>query len=261
MAAEFIDDTETGSGLYPTKIPGYADAADIQEALRLYHYGSTTIPTTSDLNGTATSINTKSVAGHLKSLANADSTHAALTLNVHGIANTASLATQTYVTDAINNITDGYSVLAGDGIDWNADTDQFDIADSILLVSPKEKINISATAATGTLNIDTITSSFNVITSNATGNYTINVRGDSTNTLNSLMQIGDSITVVFESPNGSTAYYATGYTIDGNSVTPKWLGGTAPSAGNINATDVYMLQIRKISNATFTCLASQSKFA
>jgi hypothetical protein len=40
MAAEFIDDTENGSGLYPTKIPGYEDAADIQEALRLYHYGS-----------------------------------------------------------------------------------------------------------------------------------------------------------------------------------------------------------------------------
>jgi uncharacterized repeat protein (TIGR02543 family) len=70
MAAEFIDDTVDGSGLYPTKIPGYEDAADIQEALRLYHYGSSVIPTTSDLNGTATSINTKSVAGHLKSLSN-----------------------------------------------------------------------------------------------------------------------------------------------------------------------------------------------
>jgi hypothetical protein len=45
MAAEYIDDTENGSGVYPTKIPGYEDAADIQEALRLYHYGSTAIPT------------------------------------------------------------------------------------------------------------------------------------------------------------------------------------------------------------------------
>jgi len=261
MAAEFIDDTETGSGLYPTKIPGYADAADIQEALRLYHYGSTTIPTTSDLNGTATSINTKSVAGHLKSLANADSTHAALTLNVHGIANTASLATQTYVTDAIEGITDGYSVLAGEGIDWNADTDQFDLADSVLLVSPKEKINISATAATGTINLDVSTASVNIRTSNSAANYVLNVRGSSSVTLNSLMSIGESITVTFESPNGSTAYYATGYTIDGNAVTPKWLGGTAPSAGNVSATDLYMLQIRKTANATFTCLASLSKFA
>jgi hypothetical protein len=36
MASENIGE------LYPTKIPGYDDAADIQAALRLYHYGSTT---------------------------------------------------------------------------------------------------------------------------------------------------------------------------------------------------------------------------
>jgi hypothetical protein len=76
MAAEYIDDTENGSGLYPTKIPGYEDAADIQEALRLYHYGSTTIPTDDNL-GTPSGINTKSIAGHLKSLENADIANAA----------------------------------------------------------------------------------------------------------------------------------------------------------------------------------------
>jgi pectate lyase len=32
--------TETIGELVPTKIPGYADAADIQAALRVYHYGS-----------------------------------------------------------------------------------------------------------------------------------------------------------------------------------------------------------------------------
>ena len=239
MAAEYIDDTETGSGLYPTKIPGYEDAADIQEALRLYHYGSTVIPTDNNL-GTPNGINTKSVAGHLKALSN---------------------YVDTQIIDAINGITGEYSELAGVGIDWNEENTQFDISDSLLLVSPKEKINISSTAANGVVNIDIITASVNVITSNATGNYTINVRGDSTNTLNSLMSVGESITVTFESPNGSTAYYATGYTIDGNSVTPKWLGGTAPSVGNVSATDLYMLQIRKTANATFTCLASLSKFA
>lgn len=32
--------SETIGNLYPTEIPGYADNADIQEAFRLYHYGS-----------------------------------------------------------------------------------------------------------------------------------------------------------------------------------------------------------------------------
>ena len=39
MAAESI------GSLVPTKIPGYADSADIQAALRLYHYGSYTYDT------------------------------------------------------------------------------------------------------------------------------------------------------------------------------------------------------------------------
>ena len=129
------------------------------------------------------------------------------------------------------------------------------------LTSPRETAAISATAATGTVHLNVSTASVHIYTANATANYVLNVRGNSSTTLNSLMAIGESITVTFEHPNGSTPYYATAYTIDGNAVTPKWLGGTAPTAGNANATDVYMIQIRKTASATFTCLASQSKFA
>lgn len=129
------------------------------------------------------------------------------------------------------------------------------------LTSPRETAAISATAATGTVHLNVSTASVHIYTVNATANYTLNIRGTSSVTLNSLMAVGESITVTFEHPNGSTPYYATAYTIDGNAVTPKWLGGTAPTAGNASATDVYMLQIRKTAAATFTCLASQSKFA
>ena len=129
------------------------------------------------------------------------------------------------------------------------------------LTSPRETAAISATAATGTVHLNVSTASVHIYTSNSTANYTLNIRGTSSVTLNSLMAIGESITVTFEHPNGATPYYATAYTIDGNAVTPKWLGGTAPTAGNASATDVYMLQIRKTAAATFTCLASQSKFA
>ena len=130
-----------------------------------------------------------------------------------------------------------------------------------VLTSPKEQAAISATAATGTVNIDVSTASVQIYTANATAAYVLNVRGNVTTTLDSLMTTGDSITVTFEHPNGATAYYPSSYTIDTNAVTPKWLGGTAPSSGNANATDVYMLQIRKTGAATFTCIASQNKFA
>jgi len=63
--------------------------------------------------------------------------------------------------------------------------------------------------------------------------------------------------------NGSTAYKpaATSVTIDGVAVTPKWNGGTAPSAGNASSIDVYTFTIIKTASATYTVLATQSKFA
>lgn len=129
------------------------------------------------------------------------------------------------------------------------------------LTSPKETATISAVAATGAIDIDVVTSSVNIRTANATGNWTINVRGDGSTTLDSLMSVGSQISVVFESPQGATAYYPTAFNVDGSAVVPKWLGGTAPSSGNINSNDVYVYTIRKTGAATFTVLASQNKYA
>jgi hypothetical protein len=130
-----------------------------------------------------------------------------------------------------------------------------------VLTSPKETVDISATGATGTVNIDTLTASVEVITANATANWTTNVRGSGATTLNSLMAVGEQISVVLVSPNGATAYYPTAFNIDSSVVVPKWLGGSAPSSGNINSTDVYVYTIIKTASATYTVLASQNKFA
>ena len=129
------------------------------------------------------------------------------------------------------------------------------------LTSPKEAVSIVAAAATGTINLDVVTSSVQLRTVNATGNWTLNVRGDGSTTLNSLMSVGEQISVVLSSPNGSPAFYPTGFTIDGSAVVPRWLGGTAPSAGNINSTDVYVYTIIKTAANTYTVFASQNRFA
>jgi hypothetical protein len=44
-------------------------------------------------------------------------------------------------------------------------------------------------------------------------------------------------------------------------VTPKWQGGTAPAAGNASGIDVYTYTIIKTGSATFTVLASLTRFA
>ena len=129
------------------------------------------------------------------------------------------------------------------------------------LTSPRETIALSAVAATGAININAIDSSVDIRTVNASGNWTINVRGSVSTTLDSIMSTGEQISIVFESPQGATAYYPTAFSVDGSAVVPKWLGGTAPSSGNINSNDVYVYTIRKTGAATFTALASQNKFA
>jgi len=131
-----------------------------------------------------------------------------------------------------------------------------------ILVSPDERTTVSATAATGTINFDAITQSVLYYTTNATANWTLNVRGSSGATLSSMLAVGDAITVVFLNTNGATAYYPTVYQIDGTAVTPKWQGGTAPSAGNASSIDSYSLTIIKTAaTPTYTVLGSQTKFA
>jgi hypothetical protein len=124
-----------------------------------------------------------------------------------------------------------------------------------------ENATITATSATGTINFDVLTQSVLQYTSNASGNWTVNIRGNSTTTLNSIMSTGQSITVAFMVAQGSPAYYNTAIQIDGSSVTPKWQGGTAPTAGNASSVDVYTYAILKTGSATYNVFASQSKFA
>jgi hypothetical protein len=114
-----------------------------------------------------------------------------------------------------------------------------------VLISPEERTTVSATAAATTVNYDASTQGVLYYTSNATANWTLNVRGTSAITLSSILAVGDAITVSFLVTNGTTAYYQTAFNIDGSAVTPKYSGGTAPASGNASAIDVYTYTIVK----------------
>jgi len=131
-----------------------------------------------------------------------------------------------------------------------------------IVISPEEKWNIVASAATGTVNIDVNTAGVWYYTSNATANHTLNFRGSSEATLNSILATGDSVTVVWLNTNGGTPYRPTTFQIDGNAVTPKWQNAAAPAAGNANGVDAYSFTIAKIAGTpTYTVLASSTRFA
>jgi len=132
---------------------------------------------------------------------------------------------------------------------------------ALTLKAPLELWTISATAATGTVNVDLLSSGAHYFTADATADWTYNFRGDASTSLDSVLAVGESVTVVHAVTNGGTAYYPTAFQVDGSAVTPKWSGGSAPTSGNASSVDAYLFTVVKTASATFTVLAQQVQFA
>lgn len=172
---------------------------------------------------------------------------------------------QVYAGTAARSSALGTAVSQG-MITTRTDVNAIELYDGVSWVNPKltnvmERVYTTATGFAGYTFDASTNGSVQYITANATANGTVNIRSSSTQTLNALMAINDSMTIVLAITNGATAYYPTAYQIDGSAVTPKWSGGTAPTAGNASAIDVYTFTIIKTASATFTVLANQTKFA
>jgi hypothetical protein len=123
-----------------------------------------------------------------------------------------------------------------------------------------EAVGGIGSSPSSTQNFDVITQSVLYFSSTSGTNFTLNIRGNSTTALNTIMQANQSCSVALLVTNGSSAYYPSTIQIDGTTVTPKWQGGSAPTGGNASATDVYAITIFKTASATFTVFISQSKF-
>ena len=198
---------------------------------------------------------------------------------VSSLGTAAFTAATAYATAAQGTLADS-SLQSGDiGVTvqaYDADTAKLDVAQSFTakqtfagsasVASMKtsniaEVDTIAATAATGTIDYDVTTQSVLFYTTDATGNWTLNLRGSSGTSLDTLMATGESLSVTFLVTQGATAYYNSAVTIDGSSVTPKWQGGTAPTSGNASSVDCYTYVIQKTGSATYVVLASQTQFA
>jgi hypothetical protein len=134
-------------------------------------------------------------------------------------------------------------------------------ASSYIIPVALEPSTITATAAGGTVNFEALTNSVVYYTQAATSNWTLNIRGNSTTTLDSIMTNGETRTLVFLATNGVTPYYQTEFAIDGNVVTAKWQGGDTPTYGTANAVDIYSFSIIKTNTATFSVFGSKVYFA
>jgi len=122
---------------------------------------------------------------------------------------------------------------------------------------PVESWYINATAFAGYTAYLQTNGGVHYLTTTSTANGTLNMTAASGVTLNSIMSTGQAITFSLLITN-TTAYYANAYQVDGTTsgVTVKWSGGTAPSAGNASAVDIYQFTVLKTGSAAWTVLAA-----
>lgn len=131
-----------------------------------------------------------------------------------------------------------------------------------------ETANVSAIViggngtSAGNTTFDVLEGAVKYHTANVANNWTLNVRGNSTVMLDSVMSTGNTLSLSYiASQNATNTFYQTNMEIDGNAVTPYWQGGSAPTAGNANSLDVYSFTIIKTAANTYTVLGSQTQFA
>lgn len=153
---------------------------------------------------------------------------------------------------------------------YDADTAKTDVAQSwtakqtfgstLKIDEVLERITITTSAPA--TNFDCLTQAIQYFTSNTSANWTQNFRGDGSNTLNSQLAVGESITVTVLATQSTTGYLPTTIQVDGTTtgVTTKYLGGTAWTA-DASCINAFTFTIIKTADATFTVLASKSKYA
>lgn len=177
-------------------------------------------------------------------------------LDVTGQANTATTVAQNAYGAANNRVLKAGDTMTGQ---LNISSGGLTVESTTTLQQTREKLNVSATAMSANLTIDLLSGAITYLTANSTANSTINFRGNSTATLDSILAANQSMSSVIMITNGATAYRIANVQIDGTTVTPKWSGNTTPTA-NTNAIDIFAFTLIKTAANTYTVLGSKTEF-
>jgi hypothetical protein len=269
----FISNTPVGSGGIVIGTDGTYAAVPIQFVTNSVHRmtieaggtinalfamsvtGAVNALSTLGVTGAVNALSTVGITGALNALSTVGITGAVNALSTVGIGGALNALSTVGITGAVNAL----STLGVTGAVTLANT--LSVTGLTTLKGAIETGNVSATAATGTINFGAHDQTLLYYTTNAAANWTLNIRANSTVTINSIMSVGQAITLVFISPNGATAYYANLHQVDGVNVTPIWQNSVVPSTDDINSTDVYSYTVIKTATTpTFKVLASITKF-
>lgn len=194
--------------------------------------------------------------------------YAAVANSVAGANVTGTVANATYAVSAgsantanISNIAGTVTTNAQPNITSVGTLTSFATTGTSTVQQIKEKVTPNATGATGTVNFDILTSAIILQTTNATANFTLNFRGNSTTTFNSVANTNESVTCSYVNKNGATAYVPTSITIDGSAPTVVWASNTANAGlGTVNGYDMYTFNLVKTAANTYVVFSSRTGF-
>lgn len=165
-----------------------------------------------------------------------------------------------------DSLADGAGItIKGDSdktLTWSNTTKCFTVNQGLDIEHVIETVVANSTPINANTTINVLDGAVSLYSANVAANWTLNVRGNSSIRLDSIMNANDSITIAYLATQlSSNTFYQSAMQIDGTSVTPRWQGGTAPSAGNATSIDLYSFTILKTAANTYTVLGSQTQYA
>jgi hypothetical protein len=116
-------------------------------------------------------------------------------------------------------------------------------------------------AQTGIYNFDLYSNAINFTTANATGNLTLNFRGNSTISLNTILANGQSTTGTYVMKTGTTTYSISNVQVDGSAQTIQWATGTPPFSFANSLMSFTFTIIKTSTSPTYTVLGSGTRYA
>ena len=217
-----------------------------------------TVNTAQGLSGTPSiSVNAVTASGNISGV---DGTFTG-NVSVGGTITYEDLTNQDVV--GLSTFRNGLQVTQG-GLVVNAGISTFKGADFDGGTIIKEKCNINAGKLSDNLNIDLengmVHGFGNLGTTAETATSTPNIRVSASISLDSVLDVGDTIVVTVMTTAAAAAYSAN-WTIDGSAVTEKWVGAAAPAAGGAAGIDTYSLTITKTGSAAFNVIGNVTNAA
>lgn len=106
---------------------------------------------------------------------------------------------------------------------------------------------VAITGSSNIVNLDILDNTTLYYTESAVGPFVLNIRGNSTTPLDSVMEVGQVVNVKFINPNGATARQLYSFQVDGKLPTLNFVNGFSTSfpGSNANSTDMWDFTVIK----------------